>query len=120
MKKIGKKFQFKSIRDKMIAAFSVIILFIIGIVVVAVGSSYSASKQSDAVIQDRLPAIIRFEELTSNFIIRNKVAYEYIVTKNDARGREFIELTEESHQIEQEQLNDNQNKELKQIIENHM
>lgn len=117
MKKIGKKFQFKSIRDKMIAAFLVIILFIIGIVVVAVGSSYSASKQSDAVIQDRLPAIIRFEELTSNFITRNKVAYEYIVTKNDARGREFIELTEESHQIEQELLNDYHSEELEEIFE---
>src|SRR5699024_11195371 len=56
------------------------------------------------------------EDLTSNFVTRNKVAYEYIVTGNDARGKEFIELTKESQEIEKELLENYSNEEVEEVI----
>jgi methyl-accepting chemotaxis protein len=117
MKEIGKKIQFRSIRDKMVAGFTVVILFIIAIVAVATISSYQASQQSNAVIQDRLPAMMKLQELNQNFITRNRVIYEYLVTDNEARQKEFIELTEESNQLEQEILEDYDNEEMERVIQ---
>ena len=117
MKEIGKKIQFRSIRDKMVAGFTVIILFIIAIVAVATISSYQASQQSNAVIQDRLPAMMKLQELNQNFITRNRVVYEYLVTDNEARQKEFIELTEESNQLEQKILEDYDNEEMERVIQ---
>ena len=117
MKEIGKKIQFRSIRDKMVAGFTVVILFIIAIVAVATISSYQASQQSNAVIQDRLPAMMKLQELNQNFITRNRVVYEYLVTDNEARQKEFIELTEESNQLEQEILEDYDNEEMERVIQ---
>lgn len=117
MKEFGKKIQFRSIRDKMVAGFTVVILFIIAIVAVATISSYQASQQSNAVIQDRLPAMMKLQELNQNFITRNRVIYEYLVTDNEARPKEFIELTEESNQLEQEILEDHDNEEMERVIQ---
>lgn len=119
MKNIVKKFRFnfKSLLSKMITSFMIVILFILVIAAVAIGSSYQASTQADYMIQDRMPGMLVLDELTQNFINRNKVTYEYIVTGNDARQSEFDELTEESLELENEILTYFDNDAVHEVIE---
>lgn len=117
MKKFFQKLNFKSILHRMLASFAIIILFIVVIVAVAISSSMQASSEASYMIQDRIPGMLGVEELTQNFINRGKVSYEYIITGNEARQAEFMELTEESNRLENELLEYYDNEMIHEVIE---
>lgn len=119
MDKFFKKFRFRfqSILHKMLASFSAIIFLIIAIVVVSAGSSYRASQQSNHLIQEQVPTLWQLDQLAINFMERNKVAYEYIVTGNDARIQEFDELTEEAEVIGDTLLDISNNTEVEKMLQ---
>lgn len=108
---------FKSILHKMLASFSIIILLIVIIISVTIGSSWSARTEVNYMIEDRIPGMLAFSELNENFINRNKVVYEYIVTGNEAREAEFSDLTAESREIESEILKYYDNEVVHEVIE---
>lgn len=116
MKNMIKKIKFKSILQKMYASFISIILFTIVIIAMSMISAGFANSTSNEIIQERLPEILLIEDLNVNFNRRIQVAYEYIVTGNDARADEFTNLTNESSFIEKELLEINDSPELKEVI----
>lgn len=111
------KIQFKSIFQKMRAGFASVIFLIILIIGVSVFSSIQASKASNAVIQEYMPMMMKIEDLTNNFNSRSRVIYQYIVTGNEQRIREFETLTEEGNQLEQEVLAQMNSEELNEAVE---
>lgn len=117
LKKVQFKLNFKSILHKMLAGFSATILFIVIIVAISAISAIQASNNTNAIIQDRLPAMIKLEDLATNFATRNRAAYEYLVTGNDSRISEFSTLTEQSALLEQEVLALHDNEEIAEVIE---
>ncbi|MEY8291462.1 HAMP domain-containing methyl-accepting chemotaxis protein [Carnobacteriaceae bacterium 52-44] len=110
-------FHFKSILHKMIASFLVIILFIIGIVGITIFSSSQINKATNTIIQEQLPAMMRIEDLATNFVHRNRTAYEYIVTGNKERFDEFRSLSNESALLEAEVQRLYDNEEIEEVIE---
>lgn len=111
------KIQFKSIFQKMRAGFASVIFLIILIIGVSVFSSIQASKASNAVIQEYMPMMMKIEDLTNNFNSRSRVIYQYIVTGNEQRIREFETLTEEGNHLEQEVLAQMNSEELNEAVE---
>lgn len=110
-------FRFKSILHKMIASFLVIILFIIGIVGITIFSSSQINKATNTIIQEQLPAMMRIEDLATNFVHRNRTAYEYIVTGSKERFDEFRSLSNESALLEAEVQRLYDNEEIEEVIE---
>lgn len=119
MNKILKRFRFKfqSILHKMLASFSVIIFLIIAIIAVSVGSSYRASQQSNHLIQEQVPTMWQLDQISINFMERNKVAYEYIVTGNNTRIEDFNYLTEEAEVIGDTLLEISDDPEIEKMLE---
>ena len=117
LKKINIKINYKSILHKMLVGFSGTILFILIIVGVSALSSIQASNNSNKITQDALPALLKLEDLATNFASRNRVAYEYLVTTNDSRVSEFVALTDQSKILEQQVLEVIDNEEIKEVIE---
>lgn len=111
-----KNISFKSILHKMYASFISIILFIIGIIAVSMVSSTFANNTSNAIIQERLPEILLIEEINVNFNKRVQIAYEYLVTENEGRIKEFDQLTEDSKVLEEELLSMNDSEEVLKVI----
>ena len=110
-------FQFKSIFQKMRAGFASVIFFIVLIIGVSVYSSIQASRDSNEVIQEYIPMMMKIEDLTNNFNSRSRVVYQYIVTGNEQRIQEFESLTEEGNQLEQEVLAEIDTDEMKEAVE---
>jgi len=117
LKNLQFKINFKSIFHKMIASFSAIIVFILVIVATSAFSAIQASNTTNEMIQDRLPAMLKLEDLATNFATRNRVAYEFLVTNNSSRVSEFSELSEQSAMMEQELLTLHDNDEITEVIE---
>lgn len=101
----------------MRAGFASVIFLIILIISVSVFSSIQASKASNAVIQEYMPMMMKIEDLTNNFNSRSRVIYQYIVTGNEQRIREFETLTEEGNHLEQEVLAQMNSEELNEAVE---
>lgn len=116
MRDMIKNMSFKSILHKMYASFISIILFIIVIIAMSMVSAGFANNTSNEIIQERLPEILLIEDLNANFNKRIQVAYEYIVTGNETRAKEFTDLTNESSFIEKELLDINDSPQLKEVI----
>src|SRR5699024_3128865 len=117
MKEFKNKFKFKSILHKMLASFLTIIIFILIIITTSVFSANQASKETNEIIQDRMPAMLKLESLAINFTNRNRAAHEFLVTNNSARISEFKDLSEESALLEQELLELYDNEEIVEVIE---
>lgn len=117
MKEIEKKIQFKSIRDKMITGFTIVILFIVAIVAVASASAYQANQNSIVVVEDRLPTTMKIQDLNQNLITRTLLIYEYLATDSEESIKRFSNLTEESTQLEQEVLEIYDNEEMRRAIQ---
>lgn len=117
LKEVQLKLNFKSILHKMLAGFSATIIFIVIIVVISAFSAIQASNNTNEIIQERLPAMIKLEDLATNFATRNRATYEYLVTGNDSRISEFTSLTEQSAILEQEVMALHDNEEIAEVIE---
>src|SRR5699024_9649471 len=117
MKEFKNKFKFKSILHKMLASFLTIIIFILIIIATSVFSASQASSETNEIIQDRIPAMLKLESLAINFANRNRAAHEFLVTNNSARISEFKDLSEESAILEQELLKLYDNEEITEVIE---
>lgn len=117
LKEVQLKLNFKSILHKMLAGFSATIIFIVIIVVISTFSAIQASNNTNEIIQERLPAMIKLEDLATNFATRNRATYEYLVTGNDSRISEFTSLTEQSAILEQEVMALHDNEEIAEVIE---
>lgn len=96
--------QFKSIFHKMRAGFASVIFFIVLIIGISVYSSIQASRNTSEVVNEQMPTMMQIEDLTNNFNNRSRVLYQYIVTGNQQRIRDFENLTVEGNQLEQEVL----------------
>lgn len=117
LKRLQLRLNFKSILHKMLVGFSATILFIIIIVAISAYSAVQASNNTNVIIQERLPAMIKLEDLATNFSTRNRAAYEYLVTGNDSRISEFTTLTEQSSILEQEVMTLHDSEEITEVIE---
>ncbi len=109
--------QFKSVLHKMSAGFMSVIFFILLIIGVSVYSSIQASRSTNEVIHEHMPTMMTIEGLTNNFNQRTQVIYQFLVTGNEQRIRDFESLTEESHLLEQEVLSTLDTAEMQQAVE---
>ncbi len=117
LEKIFSKLNFKSILHKMYASFISIILFIIVIIGVSVLSAKNVNNTSNEIIQERLPEILLIEQINENFNKRVQISYEYLVTENEGRIKEFDTLTEESKVLEDQLTQTNKSSEILGVLE---
>ena len=99
-----KKLNFKSIAQMLYTSFLSIVALMIIILVISFLSASMTNKKADRITEEQLPNILLVESMGDNFNKRVEVAYEYLVTNNDARIDQFDELTAEGNEIETELL----------------
>lgn len=94
--KVSTRIQFKSIRQKMMAGFSVVILFTVIISGMAIGSSIQSSKGTEEIVEDYFTTFASLKYLSQVFVEQNSVANEFLLTDNPERLNKFNSLTEEA------------------------
>ncbi len=114
---MGNLFNFKSIKTKMIAGFSVIILLVLAL---AGYSTYSLNKMNHDtkdIVQTELPLLIADEKIAFNTAQRLAAVHAYVLSGNKRYKDLFMENTEESIKYQEEILKMNDSKEVKQRID---
>lgn len=96
--------QFKSIRQKLMAGFSVVILFTVIISGIAINSSIQSSKQTEEIVEDYFSTYASLKYLSQVFVEQNSVANEYLLTQNPERVNKFNSLTEEAELVNERLL----------------
>lgn len=99
--KITSRVKFKSLMQKMITGFSIIILFLVTISVITVVSSLQSSKQTQEIVDYQFTTYADLKYLSQNFVEQTSVANEYLLTGNSERLAKFNSLTEENNAINQ-------------------
>lgn len=102
--KFGARIQFKTIRQKLMAGFSVVILFTILISGIAINSSIQSSKQTEEIVDDYFSTYADLKYLSQVFVEQNSVANEYLLTQNPERQNKFNSLTEEAEVVNERLL----------------
>ena len=117
VQKLGNLFNFKSIKTKMIAGFSIIILLVLAL---AGYSTYSLNKMNHGtkdIVQTELPLLIVDEKLTFNVAQRLAIMHAYVLYGDKRYKDLFIENTEESKGYQEELLKMTDSEEVKQLID---
>ena len=117
LKRIRLNTRFKSILHKMLLSFGLVIFFTLLIIGVAIYSSNHASRSTNYLMQDRLPIMIKMEDIAGNYFKRTSVVYEYLLTGDDEGFDTFRALSNESTLAERDLLEMYENEELERIIE---
>lgn len=102
--KITARIQFKSIRQKMIAGFSAVILLTIVISSIAIGSSIRSGSRTEEIVDDYFTTYADLKYLSQIFVEQTSVANEFLLTDNPDRVRKFDSLTEEAEVINERLL----------------
>lgn len=102
MKKIKERIKFKKVFHKIIFGFSLVIGLLVLILGIITTSSNQTTDQSDEIFDEMFPALLATEELTQNLLARKSLAYEYIITQDTEKAREFNRLSEEAKAITEE------------------
>lgn len=97
--KITARIQFKSIRQKMIAGFSAVILLTIVISSIAIGSSIRSGRRTEEIVDDYFTTYADLKYLSQIFVEQTSVANEFLLTDNPERFNKFNSLTEEAEVI---------------------
>lgn len=110
-------FQFKSIFHKMSAGFFSVIFFIVLIIGVTVYSSIQENRNTNEIIEEHMPTMMQIEDLTNNFNSRSRVLYQFIVTGNEQRIRDFENLTEEGNELAQQLITRLDSEDMNEAVE---
>jgi len=119
MEKIKEKltFNFKSLLSKMLTAFSVIILFILIIMSVVLFATGRSSDKTDEVIHEHVPTVLQVEDLVKNYMERNQLAYQYLVSENNSIRSSFNLSTSTARTMEEELSGSYSNPKLSEAID---
>lgn len=98
--------RFQSIRQKMMAGFSVVILLTVLISGIAVSSSIQSSRETEEMVDDYFATFANLKYLSQVFVEQNSVANEYLLTDNMERVHKFESLMEEAEMVNQRLLDD--------------
>lgn len=107
----------KSIKGKILVAFSLIISLCIILGAFNIYSSNKSLKQSQDIIDEELPLLIQDEKLLYNLAQRTALARAYILYGNESYKERFLQYTEDSKAIQEDLLAISDSDKAKELIE---
>lgn len=114
---MSKLLKFKSIRSKMIAGFSVVILLIIGLGILAFAGLTIGNNDTRNIIEEQLPLLIADETVTSKNAQRLAAARGYLLTGDSQFKEDFNIYTEEAEEAQALILETTNSAEVKELID---
>ncbi|WP_375089911.1 methyl-accepting chemotaxis protein [Peribacillus sp. RS7] len=107
----------KSIKGKILVAFSLIISLCIILGAFNIYSSNKSLKQSQDIIDEELPLLIQDEKLLYNLAQRTALARAYILYGDESYKERFLQYTEDSKAIQEDLLAISDSDKAKELIE---
>ncbi|MFE3973551.1 MULTISPECIES: methyl-accepting chemotaxis protein [unclassified Peribacillus] len=107
----------KSIKGKILAAFSLIISLCIILGAFNIYSSNKSLVHSKDIISQKLPILIDEEQLLNNVAQRSALARGYILFGDESNKEKFLKYTEESKVIQEDLLALSDSEKTKELIE---
>lgn len=107
----------KSIKGKILVAFSLIISLCITLGAFNIYSSNKSLKQSQDIIDEELPLLIQDEKLLYNLAQRTALARAYILYGDESYKERFLQYTEDSKAIQEDLLAISDSDKAKELIE---
>lgn len=101
-KRLGNLFNFKSIKQKILFGFSIIIVLVILLGVNSYSMSKTTNEAVESIANEDLPLLIASEGLVSSLIDRIAVAYGYIIFEDSTYKERFQEFIEDGKQFEKQ------------------
>ncbi len=110
-------FNFKSIRTKILLGFSVLIFLTLVLGAYSYFSIKRINDDTENMVNKQLPLLIADETLAFNISQRVSAARGYVLYGYEGYKEDFIKLTEESKQIQEEVLQASDSEEVKTLID---
>ncbi|RLL46687.1 methyl-accepting chemotaxis protein [Oceanobacillus piezotolerans] len=115
-KKVNKRFQFKSIRSKLLAGFLTVNILFMLLSLFNIFAIYKLNKDTEEIIDYQLELLILDEQLALNMAERTALLRGYLLYEDPALRDQFVLSTEETIELENQLLGLNDSEQTKELI----